>query len=71
MISNRKKIIFVENRYRTDLWYVIAEYYQKLGHEVHIIFQNRAFDKKNSSFNNHVIKYPSPSAEDLNTEEKK
>ncbi len=71
MISNRKKIIFVENRYRTDLWYVIAEYYQKLGHEVHIIFQNLAFDKKNSSFNNHVIKYPSPSAEDLNTEEKK
>lgn len=71
MISNRKKIIFVENRYRTDLWYVIAEYYQKLGHEVHIIFQNLTFDKKNSSFKNHVIKYPSPSAEDLNTEEKK
>ena len=71
MISNRKKIIFVENRYRTHLWYVIAEYYQKLGHEVHIIFQNLAFFKKNSSFINHVIKYPSPSAEDLNTEEKK
>lgn len=56
------KILFVENRYKTDLWEIIARVYQDLGHEIHWIVQNAEFTPSIGKV--HIIPYPKKS--DLN-----
>ena len=50
------KILFIENRYKTDLWEVIAKEYQKLGHEIYWIVQNPMF--KPSFGNISILPFP-------------
>jgi len=50
------KILFVENRYKTSLWEVIAKEYEKLGHEIYWIVQNPMF--KPSFGNVSVLPFP-------------
>ena len=50
------KILFVENRYKTGLWEVIAKEYQKLGHEIYWIVQNPMF--KPSFGNISILPFP-------------
>ena len=50
------KILFVENRYKTGLWEVIAREYEKEGHEIHWMVQNHFF--KPSFGNIVVLPYP-------------
>lgn len=37
------KILFVENRYKTGLWEVIAKEFEHKGHEIFWIVQNPMF----------------------------
>ncbi|HAH38435.1 MAG TPA: hypothetical protein DEQ87_12210 [Algoriphagus sp.] len=50
------KILFVENRYKTGLWEVIAKEYEKEGHEIFWIVQNPIF--KPSFKNVTVLPFP-------------
>ena len=50
------KILFVENRYKTALWEVIAKEYEKLGHEIYWIVQNPMF--KTSFGNVSILPFP-------------
>jgi hypothetical protein len=50
------KILFVENRYKTTLWELIAEKYIKLGHEIFWIVQNPMFKPSKGTI--HILPFP-------------
>jgi len=50
------KILFIENRYKTRLWEIIAREFEKNGHEIHFLIQNHSFKPNNGHI--HVIPYP-------------
>ncbi|MFY0603976.1 MAG: hypothetical protein JXQ93_08500 [Flavobacteriaceae bacterium] len=52
------RILFVENRYKTYFFELIANLLSKKGYEIHWIIQNKEFTPK-GNFYKHVIPYPS------------
>lgn len=52
------RILFIENRYRTNIWRYVATNLRKEGHDVKFIIQNRRFHSKNEVENEFVIPYP-------------
>mgnify|MGYP005850071697 CR=1 FL=1 len=54
------KILFLENRYKTRLYELVAEHLLKNEHEIHFLVQNHDF-KPSKRFVNHLIKYPNSS----------
>lgn len=53
----RKKVLFLENRYRTYTWQWMADFLEKKGCEIYWIVQNHYFAPKGE--NVYVIPYPS------------
>lgn len=53
----RKKILFLENRYRTYAWQWMADFLEKKGCEIYWIVQNHYFTPKGENI--YVIPYPS------------
>ena len=51
-----RRILFVENRYRTYFWEEMANRLEKDGHEIYFIVENHAFVPKRK--NVYVIPYP-------------
>lgn len=54
------KILFLENRYKTKLYELVAERLLKNEHEIHFLVQNHDF-KPSKRFITHLIKYPNNS----------
>jgi len=52
------KILFIENRYKTYFFELIANQLGKNGHEIHWLIQNNQFLPSGNS-NNYIIDYPS------------
>lgn len=55
-MSGMKRVLFVENRYRTLFWIEMAKLLEKEGHEVFFVVENHLF--KPSHQNVYVIPYP-------------
>jgi hypothetical protein len=50
------KLLFVENRYKTDFWEIIGKFYQEMGHEIFWIVQNPLFQPTIGDIK--VLKFP-------------
>ena len=61
------KLLFIENRYKTFFFDVIASQLSQKGYEIHFIIQNKEFLPK-GNFTNHIIKYPSSINYTFNTD---
>lgn len=51
------KILFIENRGRTNFWSKIGELLQNDGHTIHFIIENHSFTPKIQGFVNYIIPY--------------
>lgn len=52
------RILFIENRYRTLFWRIIADRLRNEGHEVKFIVQNKSFRNHYDRYNEYIIPYP-------------